>query len=243
MKRVIFGLLVVAPFAAFAASESAIPLEPANIDVADQRALQRGAGLFVNSCMGCHSAKYMRWNRVAKDIGITEDQLTEFLQTTGDGPGDQLRVAMRADDAERWFGITPPDLSLTARSRGTFDVSGTDWVYNFLLSFYVDDSKATGVNNLVFPETAMPHVLSDLQGLQRAVFEEGQFVRFEQVREGTLSAEEYRRAARDITTFMSYLAEPVQAERRALGTMVILFLLVFLVLAYLTKREYWKDVH
>ncbi|MEX0901028.1 MAG: cytochrome c1 [Gammaproteobacteria bacterium] len=243
MKRVIFGLLLVAPLTAFAASESVIPLEPANIDINDQRALQRGAGLFVNSCMGCHSVKYMRWNRVATDIGITEDQLREFLQTTGDAPVDQLRIAMRAEDAERWFGIAPPDLSLTARARGTFDVSGTDWVYNFLLSFYVDDTKTTGVNNLVFPETAMPHVLSDLQGLQRAVFEDGQFVRFEQVREGSMDADEYRRAARDITTFMSYLAEPVQAERRALGTMVILLLLVFLVLAYLTKREYWKDVH
>ncbi len=243
MKRVIVGLLVVAPLAAFAATEPSISMEPANVDVGDRRALQRGAGLFVNSCMGCHSAKYMRWNRVAKDIGITEDQLREFLQTTGDAPVDQLRVAMRADDAERWFGIAPPDLSLTARARGTFDVSGTDWVYNFLLAFYVDESKATGVNNLVFPETAMPHVLSDLQGLQRAVFEDGQFVRFEQIREGSMSPDEYRRAARDITTFMSYLAEPVQMERRALGTMVILFLLVFLVLAYLTKREYWKDVH
>lgn len=243
MKRVIFGLLVAVPFATFAASESAIQLAPANIDVNDQRALQRGAGLFVNSCMGCHSVKYMRWNRVARDIGITEDQLREFLQTTGDAPGDQLRIAMRPDDAERWFGIAPPDLSLTARSRGTFDVSGTDWVYNFLLSFYVDESKSTGVNNLVFPETAMPHVLSDLQGLQRAVFEDGEFVRYEQVREGTMDADEYRRAVRDITTFMSYLAEPIQAERRGLGTMVILFLLFFLVLAYLTKREYWKDVH
>lgn len=243
MKQVIFGLLLVAPVAVFAASEPAMPLESANIDVTDQRALQRGAGLFVNSCMGCHSVKYMRWNRVAKDIGITEEQLREFLQTTGDAPVDPLNVAMRPEDAERWFGIAPPDLSLTARSRGTFDYSGTDWVYNFLLAFYVDESKATGVNNMIFPETAMPHALSDLQGLQRAVFEDGEFVRFEQIREGTLSADEYRRAARDITTFMSYLAEPIQMERRSLGTMVILFLLVFLVLAYLTKREYWKDVH
>lgn len=238
MKRLTIVLALCAPLAALAATESAVEFEPANIDVTDQRSLQRGAGLFVNGCMGCHSVKYMRWGRVASDLGISETQLAEFLQTTGDAPGDTMTVAMRAADAEVWFGLAPPDLSLTARSRGA------DWVYNFLLNFYLDDSKATGVNNMVFPDTSMPHVLWDLQGLQRAEFDgDGHFVGYETVREGSMDPAEYRRAVRDITAFMSYVAEPVQAQRRGLGGLVIAFLLGFLVLAYLTKREYWKDVH
>ena len=236
MKKLLLGLLLLAPVAAPAA-ETATHMAPVAIDVADRQALQRGAGLFVNSCMGCHSVKYMRWSRVAQDLGLSEDQLVDYLQTTGDKPSDAMLTAMRSADAERWFGVAPPDLSLTARSRGP------EWIYNFLLNFYVDDARATGVDNRVFPGTAMPHVLSDLQGLQRAVVEDGHFVGFEQVREGSMDPEEYRRAVRDIATFMSYLAEPAQAERAALGPMVILFLLAFLVLAYLTKREYWKDVH
>lgn len=238
MKRSAIALLLCAPFVAYGATESAGQFEPANIDLTNQSSLQRGAGMFVNSCMGCHSVKYMRWSRVANDLGIPEDLLTEYLQTTGESPVDTMTVAMRASDAEEWFGLAPPDLSLTARSRGT------DWVYNFLLNFYVDDSKASGVNNLVFPDTAMPHVLWDLQGLQRANFDdEGHFVGYEMVREGTMDPAEYRRAVRDITAFMAYLSEPAQAERQALGLLVIAFLLGFLGLAYLTKREYWKDVH
>ena len=236
MKRLLLALLLAVPYAAVAA-ESGADLEPVTIDVTDRQALQRGAGLFVNSCLGCHSVKYMRWSRVAQDLGLTEDQLLKYLQTTGEKPSDAMLTAMRSEDAAKWFGIAPPDLSLTARSRGA------DWVYNFLLNFYVDDARATGVNNRVFPDTAMPHVLSDLQGLQRPVMEDGHFTGYELVREGSMDPDEYRRAVRDIATFMSYLSEPVQAKRSAVGTMVILFLLVLLVLAYLTKREYWKDVH
>lgn len=238
MKRSAIALLLCAPFAAYGATESAVGFEPANVDLTNRVSLQRGAGLFVNGCMGCHSVKYMRWGRVATDLGIPEELLSEYLQTTGDAPVDTMRVAMRADDASEWFGIAPPDLSLTARSRGA------DWVYNFLLNFYVDESRPNGVNNLVFKDTAMPHVLWDMQGLQRANFDEnGHFTGYEMVREGTMDAAEYRRAVRDITAFMSYLSEPAQAERRSLGLFVLAFLLGFLGLAYLTKREYWKDVH
>lgn len=243
MRRLLLGLLAIAPLTAFAA-DPLVPLEHADIDVADQKALQRGASLFVNSCMGCHSVQYMRWDRVGRDIGITVDQLRDYLQTTGERPGDPMHIAMDPADGERWFGLAPPDLTLTARSRGP------DWVYSFLLSFYVDDSKASGVNNLVFPDTAMPHVLADLQGLQRAVYRDGAtdddepvIAGLELASEGSLSPDEYRRAARDITTFMSYLGEPAQLERHGLGAMVLLFLLIFFVFAFLLKREYWKDVH
>lgn len=244
IRKLAIAVCVVMPVAAFAA-DPLVPLEHANVDVTNRAALQRGAALFVNNCMGCHSIQYMRWNRVAADIGISEELLTQYLQVTGERPGDQMRIAMPAGDAEGWFGLAPPDLSLVTRSRGT------DWVYSFLLNFYVDDAQPLGVNNLTFPQTGMPHVLWEMQGLQRAVFSEPadgaggarKFERFEQVTEGSASPDEYRRAVRDITTFLAYLGEPVRAERQGLGMLVIFFLLVFFGFAYMLKREYWKDVH
>jgi ubiquinol-cytochrome c reductase cytochrome c1 subunit len=245
MKKSLAVAIVAAfPLLATAAVEPQIEFEPANVDLHNKASLQRGAALFVNNCMGCHSLQYMRWDRVGDDIGLSVELVQQFLQVTGDNPGDLMENSMPALDAAEWFGIPPPDLSLVARSRGTMGSPGTDWVYNFLLTFYVDESRPLGVNNLVFPDVAMPHALWNLQGMQRAVFDEhGAFESFEQVTEGSMSPEEYRRAARDITTFLAYIADPVQLEREALGTKVILFLLFFLVLAWLLKREYWKDVH
>jgi ubiquinol-cytochrome c reductase cytochrome c1 subunit len=245
MKKLIFGLLVSVPMTVSAA-DPLVPLEPANINLENKAALQRGASLFVNYCMGCHSAKYMRWQRVADDIGITVEQLDEHLRVTGDQPLAPMEIAMPAEDAAGWFGIAPPDLTLATRSRGD------DWVYNYLLNFYVDESKAVGVNNLVFPNVSMPHAMWELQGLQRAVFTETEdadgnvqmeFEGFERITEGSMSPEEYRRAVRDLTTFLAYLADPVKVEREALGIKVIFFLLVLLLFAYLTKREFWKDIH
>lgn len=237
MRNLLLMAILSMPLSTHAA-DPLVPLEPANINMENEASLQRGASLFVNYCMGCHSAKYMRWQRVADDIGITVEQLDAYLRVTGDQPLDPMRIAMPADDAAGWFGIAPPDLTLVARSRGT------DWVYNYLLTFYLDDSKAMGVNNLVFPDVSMPHAMWELQGLQRAVFgEDGAFERFEQVTEGTMSPEEYRRAARDLTAFLAYLGDPVKVERESLGIKVIFFLLVLLMFAYLMKREYWKDVH
>lgn len=220
-----------------------VELEPAGNNVENTASLQRGAKYFVNYCLGCHSAQYVRYNRLAGDLQLSEDQMVANLMFTGEQPYDTMQNAMRPEDAARWFGRAPPDLSLIARSHGT------DYLYTFLHSFYVDDSRSTGVDNAVLPGTAMPHVLWELQGLQRAVFEpdpaggsQEVFGRFEHVTEGKLTEGEYDQLVRDIVNFLDYIGEPIQLERRALGMRVIAFLLVFLLIAYLLKKEIWKDV-
>ncbi len=230
--------LVLTGSAAHAQEE--VELEPANTNIANTASLQRGAKYFVNYCLGCHSAQYVRYNTLASDLQLTEDQVIEYLMFTGEQPFDTMDIAMRAEDAERWFGVAPPDLSLIARSRGT------DYIYTFLKSFYAEPGSATGVDNRVLPGTAMPHVLWQLQGLQRPVYEEHdgeeEFVGFELVEEGNLTESEYDRVVRDIVNFLDYIAEPMQRDRVALGLRVIAFLLVFLLLAFLLKKEIWKDV-
>lgn len=226
-----------------AATESSVPMDPANNDVSNTASLQRGARYFVNYCQGCHSAQYVRYNRLAEDLGLSEDQLVENLMFVGEQPHDTMTNSMPAEDSARWFGQAPPDLSLIARSRGT------DYLYNFLRTFYVEEGTPTGVNNMILANTSMPHVLWELQGIQRAVFEEHEgglepeFVDFEVVTPGTLSAEEYDQLVRDIVNFLDYIGEPMQLQRRSLGIKVIAFLLVFLLFAYLLKREIWSDVH
>jgi ubiquinol-cytochrome c reductase cytochrome c1 subunit len=214
-------------------------------DVGNIGSLQRGARNFVNYCLGCHSAKYVRYNRLAADIGITEDQLINNLMFVTERPHDTMLVSMPPDDAQRWFGQTPPDLSLIARSRGT------QFLYNFLRSFYVDESRATGVNNLGMQNVAMPNVLWELQGRQRAVFEEeiGEnggvrtvFAHFEPVSDGKLSTEEFDKFVRDLVNFLEYIGEPSQLERRQLGIWVLIYLLVFGIFAFALKNEIWKDV-
>lgn len=210
-------------------------------DVADTESLQRGAKYFVNYCLGCHSAQYVRYNRVAEDLGISEEDLTENLMFTGERPFDTMTNAMRAEDAERWFGVVPPDMSLLARS------SGTDYIYSFLRAFYASPDRPTGVDNVVLPGTAMPHVLWELQGVPSAVFSEDEngnehFERFEPGMPGQLSTEEYDVVVRDIVNFLDYISEPMQLERQALGIRVIAFLFIFLVLAYMLKKEIWSDV-
>jgi ubiquinol-cytochrome c reductase cytochrome c1 subunit len=218
--------------------------EPPHNDVSDIPSLQRGAKYFVNYCMGCHSAKYVRYNRLAEDLQLSEAQLIENLMFTGQRPFDTMDNVMPAADAARWFGQQPPDLSLISRSRGT------TYLYNFLHSFYQDDSTATGANNMVLPSTSMPHVLWELQGIQRAVFEpegesetEPKFKQFEIASAGLLSAEEYDEVVRDVVNFLDYIGEPMQQKRKALGYRVIGFLLVFLLFALLLKREIWSDLH
>lgn len=245
IKRILIATIASLPLAAYAA-DPLVPLEPADVDVGNQASLQRGASLFVNYCMGCHSVQYMRWDRMGEGIGLTVDQVREYLQVTGERPGDPMTIAMPRGESARWFGTAPPDLTLAARSRGA------DWLYNYMLTFYLDESRPLGVNNLVFPDVGMPHALWELQGWQRAVFEEYEdergnlqtrFMGFEQVTEGSMSPAEYRRVARDLANFLAYVATPEKLERQALGFKVILFLLLFLVFAWLLKREYWKDVH
>jgi ubiquinol-cytochrome c reductase cytochrome c1 subunit len=233
-----------APVAAFAAGGGA-HLEHANVDVTNKASLQRGAANFVNYCLGCHSAQYVRYNRMAADIGITEQQLIDNLMFTADSPHQTMRIGIRPDDARRWFGVVPPDLSLIARSRGP------DYVYTFLRSFYADPAKATGTNNLVLPGTAMPHVLWELQGVQEAVWAgepnaqgdvSHEFKEFKLAAPGKLSPEEYDEFVRDTVNFLVYIGEPAQLQRRALGVPVIAFLVFFTLLAYALKKEYWKDV-
>jgi ubiquinol-cytochrome c reductase cytochrome c1 subunit len=241
MKKLIIALLLgAAPLLAQAAG-GGVHLDAADIDMNDKASLQRGARLFVNYCMGCHSAKFQRYNRMAKDLGLSEEQVKENLMFTTDKIGDTMEIAMKPQDAEKWFGVAPPDLSVIARARGT------DWLYTYLRSFYIDESRPFGVNNIVFPDVGMPNVLWQLQGTQKALFADLDghkiFEGFELVEPGTMSPAEFDRSMRDLTAFLSYISEPIQMERRAMGKWVLLFIAVFFVLAYLLKKEYWKDVH
>ena len=242
MRKALIALTLI--LAGVAAAQEEPKLDTANNNIESLPSLQRGAKYFVNYCLGCHSAKYVRYNRLAQDLELTEQQLVDNLMFTGERPFDTMTNALRPEDALRWFGIAPPDVSLIARARGT------DYIYTYLRSFYEDPSRPTGVNNLVFPSTAMPQVLWELQGTQRAVFRadaehEGAapvFDHFELTRPGTLSRAEYDLAVLDIVNFLDYIGEPVQSERQKLGIRVIGFLLVFLLIAYLLKKEIWKDV-
>jgi ubiquinol-cytochrome c reductase cytochrome c1 subunit len=222
-------------------------IEAANNNVANVASLQRGAKYFVNYCLGCHSAKYVRYNRLAADLGLSEQQLINNLMFTGERPFDTMQIGMRSEDAQRWFGIAPPDLSLIARSRGT------DYLFSYLRGFYEDESTTTGANNVILPNSAMPDVFWELQGVRKLVEQSGsdqgggesegeEGPHFEVVRPGTLSSEEFDQVVRDIVNFLDYIAEPMQLEREALGIRVIAFLLVFLFFAYLLKKEIWKDV-
>jgi ubiquinol-cytochrome c reductase cytochrome c1 subunit len=236
------ALLLVPPGAA--AAEKGFPLEPANADVSNLASLQRGARNFVNYCLGCHSAKYMRYSQLGEDLALTEDELRENLMFTGERIFDTMETAMPAEKAREWFGNAPPDLSLIVRSRGS------DYVYTFLRSFYADPSRPTGVNNAVLPGTAMPHVLAGLQGLQQGRVErttgrDGGTVEhlvLEPGSPGELPAPAYDSFVRDTVAFLEYVAEPHKAKRLSLGVWVILFLLMFTAFTWFLYKEYWKDV-
>ena len=243
MKRLItLFLLAMAPALGLAAGGN-VHLDSADVDPTDQASLQRGAKFFVNYCLGCHSAKYQRYNRMAQDIGLTEEQVKNNLMFTSDKIGSTMEIGMSAADANAYFGTTPPDLSLISRSRGA------DWLYTYLRSFYIDESRPFGANNVVFKDVGMPHVMWDLQGWQKAIFKENEhggdpvFERFELVKPGSMTPEQFDGAIRDLVNFLDYVGEPYKLERQRLGVKVLLFLGVFFVLAYLLKKEYWKDVH
>lgn len=241
MKKLIIAFVMAVVPALGMAAGGGVHLDHANVDVGDQASLQRGAKLFVNYCLSCHSAKYQRYNRMAADLGMSEEDVKANLMFTTDKIGGTMQIAMSPENAGKWFGVTPPDLSVIARSRGV------DWLYTYFRSFYVDETKTFGVNNIVFPDVGMPHVLWELQGMQKAVFKDVNgkqvFEKFEQVSPGKMSTEEFDGAMRDLTGFLSYVGEPVQMERKALGIKVIIFLSIFFVIAILLKKEYWKDVH
>jgi ubiquinol-cytochrome c reductase cytochrome c1 subunit len=216
-------------------------------------ALQSGAKLFVNYCLGCHSAAYMRYNRL-RDIGLSEQQIKENLVFTGAKVGDTMKASIDPKDAKEWFGAVPPDLTLIARSRSDpARGTGADYLYTYLRSYYRDETKATGWNNTAFPGVGMPHVLYELQGAQRAVFEDVKdphdatktvhtFKGFEPVSAGTLSQADYNIAVADLVAFLHWMGEPMRAERVRLGVWVLLFLAVFTVIAWRLNAAYWKDV-
>lgn len=221
-------------------------LMDANVDVHDRASLQRGAKLFANYCMGCHSLKYLRYSRVAQDLDIPDDVVEQYLIWDGSKIQSTMTNAMRADDGKEWFGVAPPDLSLTARAKGS------DWIYTYLNSYYRDPSKATGFNNRLLEGSSMPHVLWRQQGIPEPVYASGEHdgdskqvvgTKVPEEAAGVLSTAEYQRMTRDITNFLTYAAEPIRPYRERIGVWVILFLGLFLGVAYMLKREYWKDVH
>ncbi|MFQ2449533.1 cytochrome c1 [Aeromonas caviae] len=244
MKRIIFAVLALLPGLVLA-SGGGFPLDKAEYDLSDKASLQRGAATFMNYCAGCHSTQYQRYNRVAADIGIPDDLMKENLVFTGAKIGDLMKSAMSEKDAARWFGAPPPDLTLVARVRGA------DWIYTYLRSFYVDETRPFGVNNAVFPSVGMPHVLEPLQGTPRAEFEthtlDGvemqQVVSIKSAGNGEMNNEEYDQTVLDLVNFLVYSAEPVQQERERMGFWVLGFIAIFFIFTVLLKKEFWRDVH
>jgi ubiquinol-cytochrome c reductase cytochrome c1 subunit len=225
-----------------AADEGGMELQHSNTDINNVESLQRGARNFMNYCSGCHSLKYLRYNRMGTDLHIPDTELVKNLMFTTDKVFDGVNIAMSKTDSEGWFGKQPPDLSLMARERGV------DYIYSFLKGFYVDHARIWGVNNLYLPNVAMPDVLASLQGLQKPVFKPDASARMvlvdvESMSPGAMKPEEYDQFVRDIANFLDYAGEPVKAKRQSMGVFITLFLLVFFVFAYLLKKEYWKDVH
>jgi ubiquinol-cytochrome c reductase cytochrome c1 subunit len=238
MKKFLAILLLVAPLAAFA-SGAGVHLDKAPVNLNDNASMQRGARLFVNYCLSCHSASYMRYNRL-QDIGLTEEQIKNNLMFASEKTGQTMNVAMNKVEAKEWFGATPPDLTVIARSRGA------DWLYTYLRGFYRDDTRPTGWNNTVFDKVGMPHVLYQLQGEQEMRVEkhgEHESKILELVKPGKMSKAEYDVAAADLVNYLVYMGEPTQQLRKKLGIAVLLFLGIFFVFAYYLKKEYWTDIH
>lgn len=222
-----------------------------DVDLSDQDSLQRGARTFVNYCLSCHSASYMRFNRMGEDLGISEDILESNFMFGAEKTGDTMEVAMRPEDGEQFFGgIAPPDLSVIARARGA------DWLYTYFMTFYRDPSRPFGVNNLAFKDVSMPHVLWELQGWQRPVYVEKTGSDGEKIKRidhlelesppqkpTVYQDQEYDQIVRDLVNFLVYLGEPVKLKRYTIGAWVMLYLLVLLVFVYLLKKDYWRDIH
>jgi ubiquinol-cytochrome c reductase cytochrome c1 subunit len=254
MKKILLGLLMAIGLLAGAQAAgggAALDKFPAD-RVTNLPALQSGARLFVNYCLNCHSANYMRYNRM-QDIGLSDEQIKNNLMFAAKKVGDPMTITMNPTQAKDWFGAAPPDLTVIARSRAGNGGSGADYLYTYMRTFYRDDGTVTGWNNLVFPSVAMPHVLWELQGQQRAVFATEQdphdaakthavFKGFEPISAGTMTPAEYNEAVADLVAFLQWMGEPQQAHRVRLGVFVLLFLAVFTVIAWRLNAAYWKDV-
>ncbi len=252
MKKLVLGLISALSLfvgAAQASGGDSIAWDKAPVNTSDNASLQNGAKLFVNYCLNCHSAAFMRYNRL-QDIGFTNEQIKDNLLFTTDKVGDTMKSAIDPKQAKEWFGANPPDLTVIARSRSGHGGTGADYLYTFLRTFYVDDSKATGWNNLAFPSVGMPHVLWELQGKRRPVYETREehghevhvFKGWEQVTPGAMTPLQYDQAVGDLVNFLQWMGEPAQNTRVRVGVGVLLFLLIFTLVAWRLNAAYWKDV-
>lgn len=243
IKRLLAAALF-APALALAAGPSA-PLDTAPVTT-DRASLQHGAKLFVNYCLNCHSASFLRYNKLT-EIGLTEDQIRDNLMFAGERVGDLMKIAMRPAESKVWFGAAPPDLTLIARQRAGIGFSGADWLYTYMRQFYRDPERPTGWNNLVFENVGMPHVFWQLQGEQIAQFADNgdgtTTASLELVKPGLMSPAEYDEAVADLVSFLVWMGEPVAEKRKTIGVFVLIFLAGFTVLAYALKKNYWKDIH
>jgi len=253
-KNLIIFFLWCFPVVAMASS-GGVHLEKADINLESKESLRHGAKLFVNYCLSCHSAAYMRYNTLARGLDLTNKQVEQnmifvanFDNLESGEPkkiGDLMTVAMTKKDAKVFFGTEVPDLTVVARARGA------DWLYTYLTTFYADETRPFGVNNAVFPSVGMPHVLWQLQGLKKKVVvkekdhhgHEAEHVKFETITEGSMSDVEFKRAMNDLVNFLVYMGEPIKLERQRIGIYVMFFLIFLFFLAYLLKKEYWKDIH
>jgi ubiquinol-cytochrome c reductase cytochrome c1 subunit len=217
----------------FAAGGSGIHLEDAQIDLSDKASLQRGAQTFVNYCLSCHSASYMRYNRMGKDLELTDKQVKENLMFASEKVGDTMTIAMKPEDAKKWFGVTPPDLSVISRARGTA------WLNTYLRSFYLDDKKVMGTNNIVFKDVGMPHVLWQQQGYI-ALDDKGHKT---QATKGELTEFEYNQMISDLVNFLAYVGEPSKIQRLELAKWVLLYLFILFLVVYPMKKAFWRDIH
>jgi len=227
-----FGIFALVPMLTLASS-GGVHLDKAGNDLTDKESLKRGFESYINYCLGCHQLQYQRYGRTFADLGISDEDGVANYMYTGEKVGDHITNTMPAKEAAKWFGSAPPDLTLEARLRSP------DWIYTYLRSFYVDPNRPFGVNNTVFKDVGMPHVLQSLQGV-RTMDEHGNL---SEATGGSMTAEEYDVFARDLTNFLEYTGEPSKLDRQAMGYWVIGFLFIFLIFAYLLKVEYWRDVH
>lgn len=252
MRKLIVGLFMLClPALGLAVGGAGIPLDHMEPDHSNKASLQRGAAMFTNYCMGCHSLEYARYKRVAEDLGIPEELYEENLIFTGAKIGELMKIGMNKEEAQAWFGNPPPDLTLEARLRGE------SWIYSYLRAFYKDESRPLGVNNVVFSNVGMPHVLVGMQGLCAVEPQIGNGASVDPLSgnvvngsvcpewaiEGSMTPAEFDTAMYDLTNFLSYMGDPVKLERERLGIFVLIFIAIFFVFAYLLNREYWKDVH
>jgi len=251
LKNIALGWLMALGLVAGAhAAGGGIPLDKAPVNTTDLASLQNGAKLFVNYCLNCHSAAFMRYNRL-QDIGLSEQQIKHNLLFTTDKVGETMKAAIDPKQAKEWFGANPPDLTVIARTKASHSGTGADYLYTYLRTYYRDETKATGWNNLAFPSVGMPHVLWELQGERKPIFEEreehGHKVqvftgKWEQVKPGTMTPQQYDQAVGDLVNYLQWMGEPAQNTRIRVGVWVLLFLLGFTFIAWRLNAAFWKDV-